>query len=69
MLREPNILALDYIREVAGLPVAGQGAEVCPVRQLALPRLQPLRTSDKTGPQPPIHNSNKKPCPLLVTPL
>ena len=44
MLREPNILALDCIQEVADLPVVGQGEEAHPVRQLALPRLQPLRT-------------------------
>jgi len=42
-------------------------AEVHP--QLALPRLRPIRTSDKTGRRLPPHNSNKKPCPFLRDPL
>ena len=70
MLREPNTLALGYIQAVAAdSPVADQGAEVHRVPQLALPRLRPLHTSDKIGPRPLIHSSNKKPCPSPRDPL
>ena len=65
-----NSLARDYIREaaectrwVAESLAVDQGEGARPGLPLALPRLLLLRTSDRIGPQPPIHSSNKKPCP------
>jgi len=56
-----NQVVADYIQEVADHRAAVLGAEVYPVRLLALPHLRPIRTSGRTARPLPLHSSNKKP--------
>jgi hypothetical protein len=60
-LLAPSNREVDCRPGVADHQAAVQRVEVHPVQLMALPRLWPTRTSDKTARPPHFHSSNKKP--------